>query len=119
MRYKFKLRFQALHRSYAFLLPILPPALHPGTIHILLRKFAEKNLVNKMIFSWSLSRVFESVSGMGYHCFFHDFHHQDVIINHCEGGLSLCIVDIEVRLRLNQHVGKAIKTTLGCHMKWG
>ena len=119
MRDQFKLSFQALHRIYAFVLPILPPALHPGTVHILLRKFHKEILIDKMIFSWSLSGVFKSVSAMGYHSFFHDFHHQDVVINHCEGSFSLCIVDIEVWLRLNQHVGKAIEATLGCYMKRG
>jgi len=93
VRYKFKLRFQALHRSYAFLLPILPPALHPGTIHILLRKFTQKVLVDKMIFSRSLSGVFESVSGIRDHRFFQYFHHQDIVIYHCEGGFSICIAD--------------------------
>jgi hypothetical protein len=93
VRDKFKLRFQALHSSYAFLLPILPPALHPGTVHILLRKFAQKILVDEMIFSRTLSGVFESVSGIRDHRFFHNFHHQDVVIDHCEGGFSICIAN--------------------------
>ena len=115
MRDKFKLRFQALHRINA--LPKLPPALHPGTVHILLRKFSKKVLVDEMILSRSLSGVFESVSGMDDHRLLHDLHHQDVVIDHCEGSFSLCILDVKVWFRLDQHVGKAIEAALCCYMK--